>query len=60
MVDSTLKNKLDKFCDAFLASGDKAAKDNLKAGAPISYRDKKGRLVREYPDGSKEIIEEAN
>ena len=31
--------------------------DHLKAGASISYRDDKGNLVRENPDGTIEILD---
>jgi hypothetical protein len=60
MVENTSKKTLDRYCDTFLASGDQVAQNNLKAGAPITYRDDENRLVKEYPDGSKEILEEAD
>lgn len=35
---------------------DSAAKELLKKGIPISYTDGNGHVIREYPNGRKELV----
>lgn len=42
--------------DDFIDNDDSAAKEMLRKGIPICYSDDEGNIIKEYPNGRKEII----
>lgn len=50
---------IEDFTKRFHRATPEVIKENLKAGVPVYYEDESGQWVKERPDGTIEVIEEA-
>lgn len=57
MADKTIS--IEELAKRFHEAIPEVIKENLKAGVPVYYEDESGHWVKECPDGTIDVIEEA-